>query len=51
MTVENFYQQLAPFYHLIYPDWEASIEQLNALPGIPSATAEAIHRYFHPESK
>jgi excinuclease ABC subunit C len=30
---------------------EASIEQLNALPGIPSATAEAIHRYFHPESK
>ncbi len=27
MTVENFYQQLAPFYHLIYPDWEASIEQ------------------------
>ena len=30
---------------------EASIEQLNALPGIPSATAEALHRYFHPESK
>ena len=27
MTVENFYRQLAPFYHLIYPDWEASIEQ------------------------
>jgi excinuclease ABC subunit C len=30
---------------------EASIEQLNALPGIPSATAEAIHRYLNPESK
>jgi SAM-dependent methyltransferase len=27
MTVGNFYQQLAPFYHLIYPDWEASIQQ------------------------
>jgi SAM-dependent methyltransferase len=26
MSVENFYQQLTPFYHLIYPDWEASIE-------------------------
>jgi excinuclease ABC subunit C len=30
---------------------EASIEQLNALPGIPPATAEAIHRYLNPESK
>lgn len=27
MTVENFYHQLAPFYHLIYPDWEVSIQQ------------------------
>jgi len=26
MTVEDFYQQLTPFYHLIYPDWEASID-------------------------
>jgi excinuclease ABC subunit C len=26
---------------------EASIEQLNALPGIPSATAEAIYQYFY----
>ena len=26
---------------------QASIEQLNALPGIPSATAKAIHQYFH----
>lgn len=32
MTVENFYHQLAPVYHLIYPDWEASIqEQARAL--------------------
>src|SRR5437762_3383289 len=27
MTVEAFYDQLAPFYHLIYPDWPASIER------------------------
>ena len=27
MSVEDFYQQLTPFYHLIYPDWEASIER------------------------
>ncbi len=27
MTVENFYDQLAPFYHLIFPDWEASIHR------------------------
>src|SRR5262244_1193393 len=25
MTPDEFYDQLAPFYHLIYPDWEASI--------------------------
>ncbi len=25
MSAEAFYDQLAPFYHLIYPDWEASI--------------------------
>ena len=32
MTVENFYHQLSPFYHLIYPDWDASIrEQARAL--------------------
>jgi SAM-dependent methyltransferase len=24
-TVAEFYDDLAPFYHLIYPDWEASI--------------------------
>jgi hypothetical protein len=23
--MSNFYDQLAPFYHLIYEDWEASI--------------------------
>jgi SAM-dependent methyltransferase len=27
MSVQDFYQQLTPFYHLIYPDWEASIER------------------------
>jgi SAM-dependent methyltransferase len=27
MTVEDFYDRLAPFYHLIYPDWEASIRR------------------------
>ncbi len=25
MSVIDFYDQLSPFYHLIYPDWEASI--------------------------
>ncbi|MGD2099432.1 MAG: excinuclease ABC subunit UvrC [Desulfobacterales bacterium] len=30
---------------------EASIEQLNALPGIPFATAKAIQTYFNPESQ
>src|SRR5262245_10019472 len=27
MTPDAFYDQLAPFYHLIYPDWEASMMQ------------------------
>jgi SAM-dependent methyltransferase len=27
MTVEAFYDDLSPFYHLIYPDWEASIQR------------------------
>jgi SAM-dependent methyltransferase len=27
MTVETFYDRLSPFYHLIYPDWEASIKR------------------------
>ncbi|MGD2021642.1 MAG: excinuclease ABC subunit UvrC [Desulfobacterales bacterium] len=30
---------------------EANIDQLNALPGISSATAEAVHRYLNPQSK
>jgi SAM-dependent methyltransferase len=35
MTTIDFYNQLAPFYHLIYPDWEASIQrQASALDGI-----------------
>src|SRR5262247_3443483 len=27
MTPDEFYNQLAPFYHLICPDWEASMTQ------------------------
>jgi SAM-dependent methyltransferase len=27
VTVETFYDELAPFYHLIFPDWEASIRR------------------------
>jgi SAM-dependent methyltransferase len=27
VTVETFYDQLAPFYHLVFPDWEASIQR------------------------
>jgi SAM-dependent methyltransferase len=35
MTAEAFYDQLAPFYHLVYPDWEASVaSQAAALDGI-----------------
>jgi SAM-dependent methyltransferase len=25
--VEDFYDQLAPYYHLLYPDWQASIDR------------------------
>lgn len=35
MRVSDFYDQLSPFYHLVYADWEASIQrqadQLNSL--------------------
>lgn len=35
MSTTEFYDHLAPFYHLIYPDWEASIQrQAAALDGI-----------------
>ena len=27
MTTDSFYDDVAPYYHLIYPDWEASIER------------------------
>ena len=27
MSVERFYDELAPFYHLIFLDWEATIRQ------------------------
>ena len=34
-TIENFYDEIAPFYHLIHGDWKASIErQALALDGI-----------------
>jgi SAM-dependent methyltransferase len=35
VSVERFYDELAPFYHLIFPDWEASIRrQAEALNGV-----------------
>jgi SAM-dependent methyltransferase len=35
VSVERFYDELAPFYHLIFPDWEASIRrQAEALDGV-----------------
>jgi 2-polyprenyl-3-methyl-5-hydroxy-6-metoxy-1,4-benzoquinol methylase len=35
VTVEAFYDRLAPFYHLVFPVWEASIQrQAAALDGI-----------------
>jgi SAM-dependent methyltransferase len=35
VSVERFYDELAPFYHLIFPDWEASIRrQAESLDGI-----------------
>jgi SAM-dependent methyltransferase len=35
MTVESFYDQIAPFYHLIFGEWESSIErQATALDSI-----------------
>lgn len=27
MTTATFYDQISPFYHLIFPDWEASIQR------------------------
>src|SRR4029450_3726914 len=27
VSVERFYDELAPFYHLIFPDWQASIRR------------------------
>lgn len=35
MTTAAFYDVLSPFYHLIYPDWQASIaRQAQALDSI-----------------
>lgn len=35
MAVERFYDELAPFYHLIFQDWEASVRrQAEALDGV-----------------
>jgi ubiquinone/menaquinone biosynthesis C-methylase UbiE len=30
MSVTSFYNALSPFYHLIYPDWDASVERQGA---------------------
>ncbi|HEX5869974.1 MAG TPA: class I SAM-dependent methyltransferase [Longimicrobium sp.] len=39
---EDFYDALAPFYHLIFPDWEASVaRQAAALDGVIRAEAAA----------
>jgi hypothetical protein len=27
ISLMSFYDDLAPFYHLIYPDWEGSIDR------------------------
>jgi SAM-dependent methyltransferase len=37
VSVASFYDQLAPFYHLIFPDWEASVRR-------QAAALEAIVR-------
>ena len=31
MSTQDFYAALTPFYHLVYPNWEASIEQQAAM--------------------
>ena len=42
---EDFYNQLAPFYSLIYGDWDGAIaRQANQL-------SEVIHQYWHPGAK
>ena len=34
-TIQNFYDEIAPFYHLIHGDWNSSLErQATALDGI-----------------
>lgn len=44
MSVESFYDQLAPFYHLIFPDWEASIQR-------QAAALDAIVREYWGEAR
>lgn len=46
MCPANFYDDLAPLYHLVYEDWEASVKrQATALDSIiRSALGEAQHR-------
>ena len=39
----GFYDNLAPFYHMIYPDWEASI-------GRQAAAIDSVVREFHPQA-
>lgn len=40
-TAAKFYDDLAPFYHLIYPDWEASLVR-------QAAALDAVIREFRP---
>lgn len=47
--MSNFYDQLAPFYHLIYKDWEASIaSQANYLNVIIQAELGSSALYHLP---
>ena len=47
-SVVAFYEALAPWYHLIYPDWEASIAwQGKALAALLAAEwGGGVHRIF-----
>src|SRR5881628_1690738 len=47
MSVREFYDTLAPVYHLIYADWEASIERQGAaldsvIRSFPGAGARSV---------
>jgi len=45
VSVREFYDALAPWYEVVYPDWEASIErQADALSGLVAGEWGAEHR-------